>query len=132
MQWASSTYYLKLRKWRLTVSKLNLTEVEDKDMVPNVISALVDAFHTQTQRLPDALIITTVQAKAHFIANGEPMANFRGIPLEPEKRADETSTVIKTVNGILAGMHATRSAEVRDVYQMLENMKIKLEDKKNG
>jgi hypothetical protein len=114
------------------MSKLNLTELEGKDMVPNVISAITEAFRLQTGRLPDALVITTQQARDYFIANGEPMTNFKGIPLEPEKRADETATVIKTINGIMAGMHVARSAEVRDVYQMLESMKVKLEGTSNG
>jgi hypothetical protein len=105
------------------MSKLNLTEVEDKDLVPNVISALVDGFRTQTQRFPEALIITAAQAKAHFLANNEPMTNFRGIPLELEKLADEKTTIIKTISGILNGMHIKRVKEVADVYAMLEDMK---------
>jgi hypothetical protein len=108
------------------MSKLSLVELEDKDLLPNVISAIVDAFKTQTGRFPDALLVTHHQGTDHFIANGEVMSNFRGIPLEVERKTDETATVIKTINGILAGMHINRSKEVADIYQMLENMRTKL------
>jgi hypothetical protein len=111
------------------MSKLNLTDLEDKDLVPSVISGLLDAFKTQVGQFPMAIVVTSKQATDHFIANNEVMPNFRGIPLEAEKKADETTTVIKTVNGIMAGMHAGRVADVRDVYSMLEAMKIKLESK---
>jgi len=109
------------------MSKLNLTDLEDKDLVPNVISALLDAFKGQSGQFPMAIVVTRKQAVDHFIANNEVMSNFRGIALEPEKRADEASTVIKTISGIMAGMHAARLGEVRDVYSMLETMKVKYE-----
>jgi len=109
------------------VSKLNLTDLDDKDLAPNIISGLLEGFKTHTGQFPIAIVVTRKQAVDHFIANNEVMTNFRGIPLEPEKKADEASTVIKTISGIMAGMHAARLGEVRDVYSMLETMKVKYE-----
>lgn len=112
------------------MSKLSLIELEDKDMTVGIISALTEAFRTQTQRFPDSLVITSEQGRSYFIANGEVMTNFKGIPLEVQGKTNETATVIKTINGIMAGMHINRSQDVASVYQLLENMKVKLEETK--
>lgn len=110
------------------MTKLNITEFDDRDLADStILSALVDCYHQKSNQLPSALVVTISQAKRYFFANNEVMSNYRGIPIELEKRADETATVIKTINGIMAGMHINRAQSVADVYSQLENMKVKLE-----
>lgn len=108
------------------MSKLILTQLDDKDCQPSVLAGLLAAFKVQTGKFPMSVVFTEEQAKGHFIANGEVMSNFQGIPLEIEAKTDETRVILKTINGFLSAMHTARIHEVTDVYSMLENMKVKL------
>lgn len=111
------------------MSKFVITGLEDKDLSGNtVLSALVDVYHEKTNQFPAAIVMSVAQAKKFFFANNEIMSNFRGIPIEIEKQADERATIVKTINGIMAGMHINRSKDVADVYSLLENMKVKLNE----
>ena len=113
------------------MSKLILTALEERDCQPTVLEGLIAAFKVKTLRFPEAVVLTEAQAKGHFIANGEVMSNFHGIPLQIETKTDENKTVVKTINGLIKAMHIARVKEVTDVYQMLESTKAKYEGEKS-
>ena len=108
-------------------SLINLCDLDDRDLSGmDLVVALIDVFKLKTNRLPDALVVTGEQARKYFLANGQIMPDFRGIPLFLEKKSDEVATVTKTINSILEGMHTKRVKDVADVYANLENMKMRV------
>lgn len=113
------------------MSKLILTALDDRDCQPTVVTGLIAAFKVKTDRFPESIIFTEEQAKGHFIANGEVMSNFQGIPLEIETKTNESRIILKTINGFLSALHTARVREVTDVYSMLEAMRAKLTEKKD-
>lgn len=108
-------------------SLISLCDLDDRDLTGmDLLVALIDVFKLKTNRMPDALIITEEQAKKFFMANGQIMPDFRGIPLFLEKKSDQVATVISTINSILEGMHLKRVKDVADVYANLEDMKVRV------
>jgi hypothetical protein len=94
-------------------------------MKPDLPAKLMDAFREVTGQFPVAFLVTKEQVEKFFFQAGEQLTNFRGIPLEIEKSASENSTVVKTINGVLNGMHTAEVKEVAQVYSLLERMKAK-------
>lgn len=105
------------------MSKLSLIELSDQHFTPKLISSLVEAFRLNASQFPTALLVTQAQAERHFYEAGQVMSNFQGIPIEVEQKANEKTTVVKTINGILSGLHKSNATDVSHVYSMLEKMK---------
>jgi len=108
------------------MSKLNITEFLDKDVIPQVMSPLVDEWQKLTGELPSAIVLTEDQWDKFFFAANERVNNFRGIPLETPTETDRKTMVIKTIDSILAGMHTAALNQISEVYRMLEAMKAKI------
>jgi hypothetical protein len=108
------------------MSKIDLTAVDDIHMTDKLLSAWLEVFRQATGKFPDAILVTLDQAKKFFLNANEIMTNYKGVPLELQKNADQTSTVIMTIDGILKGMHQTAVTDAASVYRLLENMKEKI------
>lgn len=113
------------------MSKLDLTSFSDADLYEPFLSELTEFYRQKKNQFPEAIILSEGQAKKFFFANNELMTNYKGIPIELEKKTDERATVIKTIGGILSGMHKSNVKEVYEVYKLLEEMKIKIAEGKN-
>jgi hypothetical protein len=113
------------------MSKLNITDFLDKDVNPAVLSPLVDGMQKLTGELPTAIVVTEEQWDKFFRAANERISNFRGIPLETPLASDQRSVVLKTIQGVLTGMHIAGVKDAAEVYRLLENMKIKVSGETN-
>lgn len=107
------------------MSKLDLTQFEDKHLTNPLLSAYLQLFKTTTGVFPEAIIITKEQGNKFFLNANEIASNYMGVPLELDKKTNEKATIVKTINGILSGMHNSQATEVAAVYRLLENMKAK-------
>lgn len=108
------------------MSKLSLIEISNQQFDVKLVSALMDAFRLSTGEFPAALLVTREQAERYFYEAGQTMNNFKGIPIEVERKASETATILKTINSILTGMHKSNVTDVSHVYSLLESMKDKI------
>ena len=113
------------------MSKIDLTSIEDNHMTEKLVNAWLEFFRTNTGKFPDALLVTQEQAKKFFYAAGEVFTNYKGVPIEVQKKADEVPTILKTIDSILTGMHTSAVKDASDVYRLLEQMKVKIKGEKN-
>lgn len=109
------------------MSKLNLVDISEQHFSAELISNLIEAFRLKTTNFPTALLVSRAQAEKYFYQAGEILTNFHGVPIEIEKRASENATIVKTINGILSGMHLKNVTDVSQIYAMLEEMKGKFD-----
>ena len=112
------------------MSKIDLSSIDEVHMTDSLLSQWLEIFRRTTGKFPDAIIVTLDQAKKFFLNANEIMTDYKGVPLEIQKNADERATVIKTINAVMTGMHNTASRDVSEVYRLLEGMKAKMSDNK--
>lgn len=108
------------------MSKIDLTSIDDIHMTDKLLGIWLESFRQTTGKFPDAILITVEQAKKFFLNANEIMTNYKGVPLELQKNADQVGTVLMTIDGILKGMHTTTVKDAAEVYRLLENMKDKI------
>lgn len=108
------------------MSKIDLTSFEDVHMTDKLLGLWLEIFRQSTGKFPESIVVTIDQAKKYFFSAGEMMTNYKGVPLEIQRKADELATVLKTIDGILTGMHTAAVKDSADVYRLLESMKLKL------
>lgn len=108
------------------MSKLDLTSIDDKHMTNSLLDQWLEVFRRTTGNFPEAILITLEQGKKFFLNANEVSTNYKGVPLELQKSADETVTIIKSINAIMSGMHTAAVKDASDVYRLLEAMKAKV------
>lgn len=114
------------------MSKIDLTSIDDIHLTDKLLGIWLEVFRQAAGKFPEAILITLEQAKKFFLSANEIMTNYKGVPLEIQKNADQTSTITMTIDGILRGMHQTAVSDVAGVYRLLENMKDKIKDGQGG
>lgn len=111
------------------MSKFDITGLDDRLITPEILSPMVDKFYELTKEMPESIVLRAEQWSKFFMQAGEPMTNFRGIPLsmpETSENSTQKQNAIKTIDIILSHMHKADPTSVSDIYKYLEEVKERL------
>jgi hypothetical protein len=108
------------------MAKIDLTTFTDEEMKDQILSSWVEQFRSAMNRFPESIVVTKEQVKKFFFAAGEPMTNYKGVPLEVHQEINSSETALKVVDNLISHLHQNGTNAMVDVYRHLEQAKLNI------